>query len=506
MKEIDDIDNLFSSVLGDEKIVPPTAVKSSIDAELFGGALGGRMTWLLLPLILLVIGTGAYFWVGSAANESSIEIASAKLNNDQLESKDALEMNNAGSTRLNNIETNSIIDVEEQSSINSNSNLYDNALSARESKPNSNVSNSKLIQSEDINESETNSKFNAFSNNFTETTLKENQDVNITSENATNASTVNQNESPSAEISTIIDVDDALQANNSSKVMQSESGLKSEVIGENHQSEGRVDSNFDKVNTLNNVDGLITNSTELVSVSPTQSIAPCATIAKPVRKNLFALNIYVGVNQGVDFEKPTTQNYFLKEKIGSQQSIELSYALAPRVEIATGIDYLKFRDVYSNSTTNTVTTLESSYYDYTMAYDTILMDSVAVDSTMINVYSDEDIVSSEDVTVVQTAISLPLYFQYSWNLRPRIKAKLSTGVLLSYWSNRVSGGTTDVALVKRQFGLSMMTRPEISYIGMRMGVGVYGRVGYDFIPLPAWKVANRKRFNVGGGIFLRYQL
>ena len=77
---------------------------------------------------------------------------------------------------------------------------------------------------------------------------------------------------------------------------------------------------------------------------------------------------------------------------------------------------------------------------------------------------------------------------------------------ISYWSNRVSGGTTDLTLVKRQIGLSMMTRPEISYNGMRLGVGVYGRIGYDFIPIPAWKVASRKRFNVGGGVFIRYQL
>ena len=65
MKEQDDIDKLFSSVLGDEKIVPPTAVKSSIDAELFGGNLGGGLLWLLFPILALIIGAGVYFKVDS---------------------------------------------------------------------------------------------------------------------------------------------------------------------------------------------------------------------------------------------------------------------------------------------------------------------------------------------------------------------------------------------------------------------------------------------------------
>ena len=66
MKEMDDIENLFSSVFAEEKAVPPTAVKSSIDAELFGGTSSPNRLWILLPILLLFLSVGIYFQMNSS--------------------------------------------------------------------------------------------------------------------------------------------------------------------------------------------------------------------------------------------------------------------------------------------------------------------------------------------------------------------------------------------------------------------------------------------------------
>ena len=494
MKEMDDIENLFSSVFAEEKAVPPTAVKSSIDAELFGGTSSPNRLWILLPILLLFLSVGIYF-----------QMNSSEINEKQLVTNSIVEVNtesnnvnksSANSPKKNDVESiNGLIEKDIKTKQNNDAliSVKNNAVNSNFDKTDYIVGAAKIV----------NDDFNASA-------------LSLIGETASLVSStgIESNESLETENNYTIMPGEVNSSINSLRASLLTQNIKQGAMSQNDSESLPINSNkvLPKGNGIdyNNSSGSIVDQLRFKELSAIEnllmpSIIPFTPMLNRNTSKFFEMGLYTGVNHiSNQFSVNFSDGRKLKESIGYQTSLEFSWGISTKARIVTGFEFSQNRTLYTANVSMTISDLDSTYYDYITSVDTSGTE-IIIDSMLVDVYSDQTVNAPEELQVSQVAFSIPIYLKYRINIKNRLNLNISTGVLFSYLSQRTSSVSSPIQLNYKKYGVSLMLRPELAYNWSHFGIGVYAKGMIDFSPGSTWNDAARNRLLIGGGVSLNYR-
>jgi hypothetical protein len=200
----------------------------------------------------------------------------------------------------------------------------------------------------------------------------------------------------------------------------------------------------------------------------------------------------------------STNNYSISSSPGLNASVELTYGLSNKWSISSGLAYANYNE-----------TLEGAIYDttyvpngFTIEYiylNPALQDSI-IDSIITVNYITEIAESNGSQIINYSAFSLPVYGSFTFLNKGNWNASVLAGLRFNYYKTQVvstSGGVSEPSL--KQFGMSAALRPEITYAFGKFGVGLYLTTSFDLIPITRWTDIDKKRFDFGGGVVLKYR-
>jgi hypothetical protein len=239
------------------------------------------------------------------------------------------------------------------------------------------------------------------------------------------------------------------------------------------------------------------------SIQQTQ-LAPLAAPSK------WSVGFYAGTLLGVNSLKTNSNNnYEINSPAGFSSSIEVNYGLNSKWSIATGLGYSTFNERISAVIYDTTLIPNGMTVEY-IYLNPALQDSI-IDSIVTVNYITEIATSDAAQKINYNVFSLPIYGSFSLLNKGNWNSSILAGVRLNYYKTTVTNfyeGIPEALIstpVSKQFGLSLALRPEITYSFGKFGIGVYLNTSFDLIPFTRWSEFDKKRFDLGGGVVLKYR-
>ena len=471
MKEMDEIENLFSSAFANEEIKPPNSVKRNIDAKLFGG---NTILWKSL-YSLFFIGVMTLL-IGLTVQSDTIDKKVSKIVKSNI-------ITTSNSNAKNIISSNWQVDAPINSNYRSNENVNDVQSS------NSQISVSKEVfkntNQKDFITEEAIAYTIADESEADDSGLKpETEFTKKKSDILPLIGTSEGNKTPVAESSTTVG-----KNNNSSFLKEDEMNetmnLSNEIKNKFEDEQGDISrlnylplSNFDLLNPSLNA-----NTNKFVQ-----------------KKNrLLSLSLYNGFTRGSNNLKNTTSDIKLSESAGFSTALNLDLRIRPSIGVGLGFEYGIHKESYTeNSLVVGDSLITNSYYDYILDPN----DSTIIDSTLIVEYGENIVNQETEYRVEQSSFSIPLSIQYYKALSPRMELKVSALARFSFLKGKQISNIDNSSIQFNQFNFSVGVRPELRYHWTKFGIGVYGQFMKDFNTGSSWENAQRKRFSYGGGVSL----
>lgn len=504
MKEQNELEQLFSSAFDGFEATPPHSVKAAIDESLFAGKTpvhAKRGFIWLFPLI-------GFFFIGSFITLSfNSRIHSTKINTSSSQiANQTTYTSTQQNTTLNNTE-NQLIDTKKQ--------------------PTKSISNQGEIAKE---------QHQFFGINSTQKNKGEGKltDVDHTSNSSKSAkkSGLKNASNPSAKKSKT-----QLSKRDKTKQIAQKSSVRSTVnndatkdkLNDNFTSAGKSTENSatettSSVNTENEVksegeekvkneDIASTNEKQkevITSMDSTKSSIQQTQIAPLAAPSKWSVGLYAGTLLGVNSLNANSNNYYeINSPAGFSSSIEVNYGLNSKWSIATGLGYSTFNERISAVIYDTTLTPNGMTVEY-IYLNPALQDSI-IDSIVTVNYITEIAKSDAAQKINYNVFSLPIYGSFSLLNKGNWNSSVLAGVRLSYTKTSVTNFYEGIpeALIStpevKQFGLSVALRPEITYSFDKFGLGVYLNTSFDLIPITRWSEFDKKRFDLGGGVVLKYR-
>jgi hypothetical protein len=215
-------------------------------------------------------------------------------------------------------------------------------------------------------------------------------------------------------------------------------------------------------------------------------------------KTLWSISFYGGIANGINIINPTST--LLKEKIGTNFSIEANYGFHPKMSLSAGLGLELRSEIYSKEFIN----IDSVVTNYTVTYITDSMNNI-IDSIVTYFYENDTTLLTENQTISYTAFSIPIYFNYTFFTKNNWSGAIGAGIRLNYFKTTINSTSANFATPSlSNFGLQFQLRPQLTYNWTNLGIGVYGNFGYDVIQATSWTDITRKRYNYGAGIIVKY--
>lgn len=462
MKEMNDIENLFGSSFGGEEITPPNSVKANIDKELFSGGRGGIIKlWPVMLLLLIGIIAVTYFIASNGETNSKNE-QHLSISTDKNSTEERLVVNELTHTKTDSAlqPSEDLLNVKSPLVNNRNSSFSNNAILLETAYPTMKSESSRMSNASDYRDVEQgvieeikHEATNSDQSNFVTIQNVENQNFEHH-----NSEQSNQKEARG------IDITSNLETLPLSAIDQPDAHLQE------------------------------------------QAYAP----KMASNRNLMDIRFYAGFNSGISNVVSTIQpissvkRTTISESSGLNLGAEFGYHFNGRIGITGGIEYSASNsEVMEHDTTGQVE-LVDEYWAY-IYNNPVTQDSI-IDSNYVYEYG----WVSSDITntsmVKSQSFSLPVYLNYNIPVGTKMNLGLYTGARLNFLNQKFiddNGAILNPKLSK--FSLSVMFRPELTYQFNKFGVGLYGRFGYDVKPGMHWETMRRNRFEVGGGLVLKYR-
>jgi hypothetical protein len=505
MKEQNELEQLFSSAFDGFEVTPPSHVKAAIDESLFASKTPVHtkrgFIWLF-PLI-------GFFFIGSfitlsfntrnhstkISNSSSTQLANQTIHTSAQESN-----------TLNNTE-NQLIDTKKQHT-KTNSNKGE---MAKEQHQFSGINNTQKNKDEgkfsDVNYTSNSSKSSKKGG------LKNasNQSVKKTKTQQSIRDKSNQTAQKSSDRSTVKDdaTKDKLNDNFASAVKSTEDSATETTSSVNSENEVKSEGeekvkNEDVASTNEKQKEVITSMDSTKSSIQQTQIAPLAAPSK------WSVGLYAGTLLGLNSLNANSNNYYeINSPAGFSSSIEVNYGLNSKWSISTGLGYSTFNERISAVIYDTTLTPNGMTVEY-IYLNPALQDSI-IDSIVTVNYITEIAASDAAQKINYNVFSLPIYGSFSLLNKGNWNSSILAGVRLSYTKTSVTNfyeGIPEALIstpVTKQFGLSLALRPEITYSFGKFGLGVYLNTSFDLIPITRWSEFDKKRFDLGGGVVLKYR-
>ena len=505
MKEQNGLEQLFSSAFDGFEETPPSHVKAAIDESLFASKTPVHtkrgFIWLF-PLI-------GFFFIGSF-----ITLSFNTRNH-------STKISNSSSTQLANQTTHT--SVQESNTLNNTENqLIDTKKQHTKTNSNKGEMAKEQHQFSGINNTQKNKGEGKFTDvNYTSNSSKSSKNGGL--KNASNQSVKksktqqsirdksNQTAQKSSDRSTVKDdaTKDKLNDNFASAVKSTEDSATETTSSVNSENEVKSEGeekvkNEDVASTNEKQKEVITSmdSTKL-SIQQTQ-LAPLAAPSK------WSVGFYAGTLLGVNSLKTNSNNnYEINSPAGFSSSIEVNYGLISKWSIATGLGYSTFNERISAVIYDTTLIPNGMTVEY-IYLNPALQDSI-IDSIVTVNYITEIAASDAAQKINYNVFSIPIYGSFSLLNKGNWNSSLVAGVRLNYTKTSVTNFYEGIpealisAPVTKQFGLSVALRPEITYSFGKFGLGVYLNTSFDLIPITRWSEFDKKRFDLGGGVVLKYR-
>lgn len=518
MKERDEIEDLFASSFGDFEETPPEALKSNLDAKLFPNnavSSSKKWNWKWLLVFIPVIGLSAITFYKLQANTTSksdkISAAVSSKNEYHKSSKDSnkpyktAKLNNSKNTKNNSLT--------ERNKPNQKSNIQKD--NDRRFKKN----NLKSIENLDIKPKSNNKarmKENPMTFSLTKTTKERNSTSSLQSENS-NKITISNSENKANKQPKTQNSENEINSNSFIEV-SANSIAKSELVEQNainNQTstiENKIESTISKTenNTGQNTTNDSIKTTTEITKEKTDSSKIASTKINEVlneikkdntqkNKPLWSIYFYGGIANGLNFINPTST--LLKEKIGTNFSIEANYGFHPKMSLSAGLGLELRSEIYSKEFIN----IDSVITNYTVTYITDSMNNI-IDSIVTNFYENDTTLLTENQTISYTVFSFPIYFNYTFFSKNNWSGAIGAGIRLNYFKTTINSTSANFASpTLSNIGLQLQLRPQLTYNWTKVGIGVYGNFGYDAIQATSWTDFTRKRYNYGVGILVKYR-
>ena len=268
-----------------------------------------------------------------------------------------------------------------------------------------------------------------------------------------------------------------------------------EALNENHE---------DVASTNEQQKELITSRDSTKSSIQQTQIAPLAAPSK------WSVGLYTGTFLGVNSLSTNSNNYFeMSSPLGFSSSIEVNYGLSNKLSISTGLGYSTFNERISGVIYDTTFIPNGVTVEY-IYLNPALQDSI-IDSIVTVNYITEIASTNAVQKINYNVFSLPIYGSFGLFNKGNWNSSILAGVRLNYYKTTVTNyyeGTPEALISTpegKQFGISAALRPEITYSFGKFGLGVYLNTSFDLIPITRWSEFDKKRFDLGGGVVLKYR-
>lgn len=505
MKEQNELEQLFSSAFDGFEVTPPSHVKAAIDESLFASKTpihSKRGFIWLFPLI-------GFFFIGSFITLSFNTRNHSTKNSNSSSTQFANQTNYslAQENNAKNITGNQLIGTENQHS----EAISDKADIAKEQHQLSRINNNQKNKGEDeitdvkytSNTSES-SKKGGLKNASNQSAKK--SKTQLSKRDKSKKATLK-----SSERSNVID-DVTEEKLNDNFTLTGPTTDNSSTEGkstghatiEEKTKEALNEKHEDAASTNEKQKEEITSRDSTKSSIQQTQIAPLATPSK------WSVGLYTGTFLGINTLSTNSNNYFeMSSPPGFSSSVEVNYGLSNKWSISTGLGYSAFSErisgvIYDSTFIPNGVTVEYIYLN------PALQDSI-IDSIVTVNYITEIASTNAVQKINYNVFSLPIYGSLGLFNKGNWNSSILAGVRLNYYKTTVTNYYEGIpeALIStpesKQFGISVALRPEITYSFGKFGLGVYLNTSFDLISITRWSEFDKKRFDLGGGVVLKYR-
>ena len=456
MKERDEIEDLFASSFGDFEETPPEAVKSNLDAKLFPNSAARsakKWNWKWLLVFIPVIGLSAitfYKLQANSTSKSAKNTASVSSNNELSTSTEKLKTPSKNAI-LNEVRSSKNTLSSDRNKLTQNNNNQINRKNKKQTIESKSTANSKT-NSTKINTSKIKDKPSI--SNFTKRTKEKNLTSILQARNSTkkedsvfkNEGTNSQNEQESnRKTNTNSSIENS--ANNSTNT---ENSKPNSINDQTSTSENKTESNIVKTENIsieNTANDSLKTASEIVKekedsskIASTKNNEVLSEVKKDnTQKNkaLWSISFYGGIANGLNIINPAST--LLKEKIGSNFSLEVNYGFHPKMSVSAGLGLKLRNENYSKEFIN----IDSVVSNYTVTYITDPMNNV-IDSIVTYFYENDTTLLTENQAISYTTFSIPLYFNYTFFTKNNWSGAIGAGIRLNYFKTTVNSTSSNL--------------------------------------------------------------
>lgn len=527
MKEMDNIEQLFSSEFSEEKVTPPTSVKESIDKVLFPDWIP---TLWIIESITLLIGIGSFIWMinrpaittdqNTATNSTSAQYTSSNhsthTGNGNSNQSGSLSTFNTDSSNSNTAEQHVDVTNNNQSTTSngqssSTTNRRDKSLWTDKSLKNSRNAVAHLSSDGKNNNKKPQGSGTPNTLSYTPTTSTSSASGSG-GENNSRPSQGGNNNTDSSTGSTSANSDgDNMASSNSEKpdrknggVIKTSSGSGKTETDHSGNTSNSSDSERPQQNlSASETDDLLALRTKKVTSISSMNLPELQSFLKPPGKSTkipLSLSLYGGMHFGQQKPRTSIPNLQMQQNRGFNTSLEVSTRIKPSFGVTAGIDFRKRSLRFNQMTIQSIDSTDNSYWD--VVWNDV--DST-FDSTWVPLFQLDTTYGNFALQGNSINVSVPIYFSYYRTLYKQFSLKLNAGVRLGYTKFTTTLNETTLGNpIQKQFRIDLLARPEIIYSFQKMGVGIYGSVGYTFTNNLRWQDVGLPRFRYGMGLSLHY--
>src|SRR5574343_6364 len=512
MKEQNELEQLFSSAFDGFEVTPPSHVKAAIDESLFATKIPVHkkrgFIWLF-PLI------GFFFIVSfitlsfNTRNQSTLIVNSSSQFANQTSQSSAQANNNKknGLNRL--IDSNIQSDVSSVNKGDKNrelSQLRGVKVTQKQKKDNNLTTSNKSIKPIDA------SKDHGQKNRVIQSTKKANSkkskalETKYKTQKPSERNRLNQN----GVIGKAYDQNSVAVPKTDKTVMDEKSNANATRVDNDNSEAKEKQDEVASTNESQSNSNKSTDSTGSNSSNSGTTNSSGTTNASGNALSKWSVGLYTGTFLGVNSLSTNSNNYFeMISPLGFSSSIEVNYGLNNKWTIATGLGYSTFNERISGVIYDTTFIPNGVTIEY-IYLNPALQDSI-IDSIVTVNYITEIASSNVAQKINYNVFSLPIYGSFGLFNKGNWNSSILAGVRLNYSKATVTNyyEGTPTALISnpeiKQLGISAALRPEITYSFGKFGVGLYLNTSFDLIPIARWSEFDKKRFDFGGGVLLKYR-
>lgn len=219
----------------------------------------------------------------------------------------------------------------------------------------------------------------------------------------------------------------------------------------------------------------------------------------------WTVSLYNGTFYGVNkLTQSSLSNYEMSSRLGVYSGLEVAYSFSQKWAVNSGINYMHYSDNLVEQFSDT-TEIQNGYSVQYIYNNPLLQDSI-IDSVVTVEYITQINYHNYGQKIKYNIFSIPIYASFTFFEKGNWMASATAGMRFNFYTAKiVSAEGTITNPTFKKVGSTLALRPEVSYTFGKMGIGIYLNSSYDLTSIAQWPEFTKKRFDLGGGVVLKYR-